>query len=110
MVGVLGCEHVAGKAKEDFAGAVPPVLIAESTEYSDVFSRERINASRNVTVAELAIHHVGGWIQLPLLAVVHPHADSVRRNKSEYKDAVICLVVDRVRNAMGWGLGLDFRI
>jgi len=36
-------------------------------------------------MAAFAIHHVGGWIQLPLLAVVHAHIDSVRRNKSEHQ-------------------------
>ena len=61
------------------------MLITKWAEHNDVVSRKGINASRNVTVTELASHHVGGWIQLPLLAVVHTHADSVRRNKSEIK-------------------------
>jgi hypothetical protein len=46
MVGVLSCERGAGKAKEDFAGVVAPVLIAEPAEHSDVVFGEVFEACR----------------------------------------------------------------
>lgn len=75
-VAVLTCKHVAGKAEEDFTRTVPPVLIAERAKQSDVVSREDVDHSTNVTVGELAIHYIGRWIQLALLAEVHTHAGS----------------------------------
>ena len=72
-----GCEHVAGKAKEDFGGTVAPVLVAKRAEHSDVVFREGLDVCRNVSAAKLALDNENGRVDSPLLAVMHAHRGRV---------------------------------
>ena len=63
VVGVLGCEHVAGEANEDFAGTVAAMLS---------FGKASPPAG-DVSATTLALDHENGRVHTPLLTVMHAH-------------------------------------
>jgi Protein of unknown function (DUF4031) len=71
--GLLLAEGGVGKPEEDLARPIASQLGAERAPHDDVVLGEGIDLGGHAAVAALAGDHVDGWVNLPLLAVVHAH-------------------------------------